>query len=673
MPGTGLLLSTFTKILLLLWTLRLLLGDTVRTDEVDCLRLSGTPCRENLNGLDDRKIASWATRLWVSAEDVTNANNIGIIERIEVDGDIELFSLAQESSDEDAGYETSFEGLGRSIVGRADQATTALANNIFQNDNVVPGSTNYYQFAISSTAKRSGASQEANEENAEESIDSPEDEEEFGVVERAATETTVYVTINTCLQPGFSTADEIPQLTLFVSASDDDKQPGPNVRRPGQIIQVLNEGYASVMVNTTSNVYIGVYGQPAGVTSGSWNYEVAASTDGPYHVFDPSTVHVYLVDSDRNASLLISRNLSSATPPRLNTSIWLDNGPPLSLFIQQNVSALAGLASSFCALKQHAQLSSGTPADGITTGLASYNNQPVEQQFYVPNLQGQTFYHGIIALAGTQNTAGGGGAVFGSQNFTTKQYANCQLLYNLTFCSSVAYSVPANPATYTDYASLAALYDNTTFTTYQSFNYSLSQIACTTTDTAQYSLAKNCTDCANAYKTWICAVSIPRCADWQGNNVIDQQQSFGTADSNTGQYIMPRNAAQSPIAATPDILPVQNSSLLTWLATNSSRNNYTISQLIQPGPYAEVLPCEDLCYDLVRNCPAALGFGCPYPGRGLEYSYGKKESESIGGGPTCNEPGAVWGLSGCGRLGVVGWKWVVGWVGGVVGVVLWVV
>ncbi|KAG9818558.1 hypothetical protein KCU77_g17340, partial [Aureobasidium melanogenum] len=40
-------------------------------------------------------------------------------------------------------------------------------------------------------------------------------------------------------------------------------------------------------------------------------------------------------------------------------------------------------------------------------------------------------------------------------------------------------------------------------------------------------------------------------------------------------------------------------------ATNSSRNPTIIVDTIAPGPYKEVLPCQDLCYSLVRSCPAA--------------------------------------------------------------------
>jgi calcium channel MID1 len=72
----------------------------------------------------------------------------------------------------------------------------------------------------------------------------------------------------------------------------------------------------------------------------------------------------------------------------------------------------------------------------------------------------------------------------------------------------------------------------------------------------------------------------------------------------------------------------------------SRSRNPMIDQIIKPGPYKELLPCEDLCFDLVRSCPASLGFACPNtPAR--ELSYGTRKPNNL----TCNFPGAVVDLS----------------------------
>ncbi len=78
---------------------------------------------------------------------------------------------------------------------------------------------------------------------------------------------------------------------------------------------------------------------------------------------------------------------------------------------------------------------------------------------------------------------------------------------------------------------------------------------------------------------------------------------------------------------------------------NSSRNPL-IDTNIKPGPYKEVLPCQDLCYTLVQSCPAALGFACPLQGRGLNWSYGVRDPK---GDITCSYLGAAYFLNAAGR------------------------
>lgn len=69
----------------------------------------------------------------------------------------------------------------------------------------------------------------------------------------------------------------------------------------------------------------------------------------------------------------------------------------------------------------------------------------------------------------------------------------------------------------------------------------------------------------------------------------------------------------------------------------SSSRNPMIDTKIRPGPYKELLPCKDICYNLVRSCPAALQFACPLEGHGLNYSYGNPNPHP-GSEITCNSP-----------------------------------
>ena len=198
---------------------------------------------------------------------------------------------------------------------------------------------------------------------------------------------------------------------------------------------------------------------------------------------------------------------------------------------------------------------------------------------------------------------------------------NCALLFDLFFCTSVAYAAPANPHTFNTTKLLAAQYDNYTQNLYQNFSYSLQQIPCDTTSSAQYSLARNCNDCDAAYKQWLCAVTIPRCADF----------------SDPARFLQPRAVSHDPIDQSHAISnhtdPTFIADMRTKVAFNSSRNPM-IDADIKPGPYKELLPCKDICYNLTRSCPAALNFACPLEGHGLNYSYGSPHPDNV----TCNRP-----------------------------------
>ena len=175
-------------------------------------------------------------------------------------------------------------------------------------------------------------------------------------------------------------------------------------------------------------------------------------------------------------------------------------------------------------------------------------------------------------------------------------------MFNLSFCSDVSYAVPSPANGSVSAADLGAKYDDYAKNLYQNFTYTLAQIPCETMPEAQYSLATNCTMCGNAYKNWLCAVTIPRCTDASSNS--------------TGA--IPRNASTSRSAM--------------------------IQSEIGPGVYSEIPPCGDLCFDLVRNCPASFGFACPYP-QTWYYNQSYGYAGGNGSDPTCNNPSQTFGVS----------------------------
>ena len=207
------------------------------------------------------------------------------------------------------------------------------------------------------------------------------------------------------------------------------------------------------------------------------------------------------------------------------------------------------------------------------------------------------------------------------------------MIYDLSFCTQTAYAVPSNPNNFPNTSSLAAFYDNSTQAMYQFFQNVLAQIPCETTSSAQYSLARHCNDCATSYQDWLCSVSIPRCTDW----------------SSTYPWLQGRNMVR-PFPNGTSLSAAEISFAQTTLFLNSSRNP-NIDQAVQPGPYKEILPCDDLCYGIVQSCPAAMGFNCPRPNQGaFNQSYGLMPdgSPEQSGQITCNYPGAAFNLASIG-------------------------
>lgn len=454
----------------------------------------------------------------------------------------------------------------------------------------------------------------------------------------------MYITINTCLQPTSPDqrrdTDVIipPQLQMYLSTSADNQNPGPGTTQDQRTIDVQG-GYALVTVDVDNDVYVGIAAPNTTAFSGSWNYEIAASIDAPFHSVNENNPNLFFVDGDYHAALLITNDTTEAPSNSTIYTDWMKLIPPYGVFAHsESDRSILGVQYSYCGLKNAADIVANLP--GVQNqNVAGMTNRGIggkpKEQFYITALNKSSTYFGFLAMEGNStasgdNVIGGGGKVWAAMNFTTKSENNCALMYNLSFCSEVAYAVPSNPNLFspsTGLAKLAGLYDSYAANYYQNFSYSLQQIACNTTSSAQYSLARNCDDCARAYKQWLCAVTIPRCEDYDNN----------------APWLKARNVAQ-PFANGTMINPDTpwDQALLNAVATNTSRNSI-IDLEIKPGPYKEVLPCDDLCYDLVQSCPAILGFGCPYPGRGLEDSYGSRSNDS--GLIKCSYLGAAYYLS----------------------------
>ncbi|KAH8702612.1 calcium channel subunit Mid1 [Talaromyces proteolyticus] len=515
------------------------------------------------------------------------------------------------------------------IAARDTPAPQALVNNQFKQSNINLGETQYWTFPKSAvTAPRS-----ATPTGLPANVTATDPSSASGVVmnhELKKRENTVYISLNTCLGPSLNSTNvdplsaAIPPLTVYISTSENNKAPGPGKSSDEQAEYIAEQGYMGASFSAESDVYVSVAAPNSTLFSGVYNYDLAASIDAYFHSVDDDTTNLYFVDSDTTSALLITDNVTQSSPDSPNYQQWMNITPPYTMFAHNiNNSAIFGLERSYCALSLSAQIRPGNNAINTSMTSRGLGNKPKEQ-FKITYLNSSSTYYGILGMYGNSTASGidvigGGGKVWRAMNFTTKADSNCALLYNLDFCSQVAYAVPSNPSI--DLTTLAHMYDSNAQSYYQNFTNSLSLIPCNTSSISMYSLAVGCPDCASAYKQWLCAVTIPRCYDYSSNF----------------SFLQPRNAGQAFLNGT--TLPADDPLVLSPV-TNASRNPLIDSQ-IKPGPYKEILPCHDLCNDLVRTCPSALGFQCP-TGQYLNDSYGYRASN---GDITCSYLGAAYYLN----------------------------
>ncbi len=594
--------------------------------------------------------------------------------------------IAQEALEGD-GINDEVAGAGTTVLSaRAPAVSSTGGNNVPNIDNIEAGNTTVWMFSSeqlrSQHAKKgpglppfedliADAKVQHGELRKRDGDGEPTESQELEGRQNGRTRK-IYISINTCLQPnyvgsGIQSAAP-PQLTLYVATDPSNKNPGPQSNSNDQMVVVMDEGYANTTIQVNGDSYMSVHAPSLGNNfTGVWNYELAVSIDGFYHsVSDDFDLepNLFLLDSDSFAALLVTDNLTQADPSQQSYKDWMNLTAPYIVFASNiNDTRALGLSKSFCGLNMNSQITGKQEqSDGEGTNVQmqmttrGLGNKPKEQ-FYVTALNRSSIYNATLAQVGNSTNSGsgvvgGGGKVWRSVSFPTKSDGNCALLYNLDFCSEVAYAVPSTPDLVANYSGFQSLYDNYTLNYYHNFNYSLQQIPCHTTSDAQYSLARNCQDCAKAYKDWICAVSIPRCTDFSSGLPWLQSRNMGQPFLNGSQLSSSvLNNGYVPMSGAPTLegTVAFSQTYISSMATNSSRNPL-IDETIKPGPYKEVLPCEDLCYSLMQSCPAALGFGCPFPGKGLEASYGSRHGNS-NGNLTCSFLGAYVYTGGVAKVG----------------------
>ncbi|KAI9158767.1 Calcium influx-promoting protein ehs1 [Paramyrothecium foliicola] len=538
-------------------------------------------------------------------------------------------------------YEPEFSLFSRDVIGRAVPPNLrTLKNNEPFTTNLDAGKMNCYKveksmlFGTDQTEARNELRAIVpNDQITTEDTDVP-------LLARQATTTkTIYISANTCLQPrrassADNTTSSPPQLWLSISTNGEDGCPDPSQNKPGVQSMSFDQGAAMLRADVDGDVYIGI--QAPEITADFedvYNYEIAVSVDTFFHNYDNSSAELLWMDSDANSVLLMTKSL---TQDRNEITSIMKQAPPYELFIQNDrAPALEGMLHSVCGLTKFAQIAANRDGNGqqhdlirSTMTTRGPGSMP-KQQFYLEGLNASSAYTGVLVRLPSESVlsprqdgsgiAGGRGTVFGTTAFQTLSGTNCQVVTDLEFCDEIQYAVPGNDLKFNN-TELARAYDNKAREMYGHFERVMMQIPCETDSTSQYSLARNCTDCRTAYKRWLCTVSIPRCEAFDGNN----------------KYSVVRNVGQ----AFPNQTMLSDEERRKWERIpghNASRNSF-IDQEIQPGPYRETLPCEDVCYQVVQSCPAAIGFQCPQPGMtGFDVSYGKRLDNVTA--MTCNYPG----------------------------------
>ncbi|KAH8771954.1 stretch-activated Ca2+-permeable channel component-domain-containing protein [Diaporthe sp. PMI_573] len=540
-------------------------------------------------------------------------------------------------------YEPEFDAFDRSILGEVTKRDTlSLSNNVPNQMNLAAGETLVYLFPGSQlSSTQDAAALELRGEpgdSGEEEVDVFADLYEQDHVSRRATAAMVYVSANTCLQPtgNSTTSSGPPQLTLYVSNSTDNTSPGPSADASKQEVVPFTQGAVMFNFTASDDLYMGVSASNVSDDfSGIYNFQIAASVDMWYHSYNESmSDELFWVDSDTTSVLLMTQNLT--TTQDKDTEQQLMDSRPYVMFAQNDaVPSIDGMRYSYCGLDNYAQIAAvrnGKETSQITTGITrrGAGGHP-KQQFYFSGLNASSKYQGILARNANATTdvniPGGGGHVLRATTFETKSTGgNCALVFNLTFCDQVAYAVPSNNITFPNTTLLGQFYDQYAQSLWDGFNKSLQQIPCEAPNEQQYSLVRNCSTCSSAYKNWLCSVTIPRCEDFSATSPWLQPRAINET--------LPDGSRPAPDLLAP-FAQSQNQ-----LSFQRSRNPI-IDETVKPGPYKEVLPCEELCYELVQSCPASLGFACPRPWMtGFRESYGQRSFLNDQGNITCNYPGS---------------------------------
>lgn len=325
-------------------------------------------------------------------------------------------------------------------------------------------------------------------------------------------------------------------------------------------------------------------------------------------------------------------NLTAPEPPTAfpNFTLYIGQTASLPAFDVTTNTFTDGTPATACALKNLQGLSLvNNTSDNVQENLVLRDNAGWRTQWLVGGMQPLTNYTAFVL---ENDTKASGPIYFLTKsgtlsflarkpnefiNITLAALFSCPLVHSLPYCPHVSYAVPLPPppgtgsASY-DASSLPESISAPLLSYLTNFTTSLSTFAC---GRDLYSPLVSCADCQAAYRTWLCAVQLPRCGDQSTVNTSSLSSSSAkrsSSESSFLQWFRRDTSAQTPFAAPPPALVSQDA--------NTTRNPNLPP--FPGGNWTELQPCLEVCNAAERACPFFVGFKCPLPRFNARSSYG---------------------------------------------------
>ena len=370
-----------------------------------------------------------------------------------------------------------------------------------------------------------------------------------------------------------------------------------------------NISFPTLGPEDSSPLTIRIDPQLSGDTQTQFSFELGVSgqiTDGPVHVLDRYPLFAW-EDADNISALLTSPTYPSALvdqpeyqPITVLTRAVRDDLSNSSCYVRSLTPQVIDITTT--------ETTRGVVELTLSEGgrVNETDREGLRIQYVLGSLEPASNYS-LWGIQPHQMNGVNASRLFVRQSFTTKTggsvplsyvsfvlkqqtATNCRLLHDLPFCPDLAYSVPSPPEMST--ADLISLYNNSLSRSIENFNLTLSTFPCEGAlrqRQGQYSRVRTCAQCLSAYTSWLCAMRMPRCTDYDAS----EEARNTSAEIRT----FPR------------------------IAANESR---TTSLPASAFPYSEVPPCLDTCHLVEASCPPVINsvFSCPLEGITAEQSYG---------------------------------------------------